>query len=212
MCAMIVVSKLAREKGAAAAALGGLVVLSALYASQMVVLFEGNNAFVTARVMSPIVLAMAGLFVFGFRAADARMRDMLALALAVALAGCVGASSSLLFEQRRLNRWDSAEANRVVARLEASPDFAPGLPLAVVGSQLRHSYSDATVWGTLKVSSLRAPWSQPGVFEEATGYRFASPSPNQAATAQTYCAGTRAWPAPDAAVVRERIAIVCLPQ
>jgi len=207
---VLAVRALAQAGGVVRAATGVGLAIASLAASQ-IVFFVAPDSFLTARLMAPVTLAIAGLVVFGWRAADLRVRSWISIALAIVFLGDLGSSASLLFEQRRLNRWELGEAERAIARLEARADFAPGMALTVVGSQWRYPFASAGSWGTLKVSSLRASWSQPGVIKEATGYQFAQPSAAASAAAARYCAQNRPWPAAEAATVLDAVAVVCLP-
>jgi hypothetical protein len=211
VCAGLALRAMAQRGGRVSAVMGALCLAGALIGSQAVFVLAAGT-YPTARLLSPIALFLAFVALFGYRAAGEEARPWLALGVVIVTLGYVGASSSLLFEQRRLNRWDHAEANRVVARLEASADFVPGMPLAVVGSQWRYGFAGVAAWGTMKVSSLRASWSQPGVIEEATGYRFAAPSAQASNAAAGYCDGRKPWPAPDSVVILDGTAVVCLAQ
>jgi hypothetical protein len=211
VCAGLALRAMAQRGGGLSAVMGALCLGGALIGSQAVFVLAAGT-YPTARLLSPIALFFAFVALFGYRAAGEEARPWLALGVVIVTLGYVGASSSLLFEQRRLNRWDHAEANRVVARLEASADFVPGMPLAVVGSQWRYGFAGVTAWGTMKVSSLRASWSQPGVIEEATGYRFAAPSAQASDAAARYCDGRKPWPAPDSVEILDGTAVVCLAQ
>jgi hypothetical protein len=210
-CATLTLGAMAQRSGGLSAVIGALCLVGALLGSQAVFVLAAGT-YPTARLMSPIALFFAFVVLFGYRASVEEARPWLALGIVIVTFGCVGASSSLLFEQRRLNRWDHAEANRIVARLEASADFVPGMPLAVVGSQWRYGFAGFAAWGTMKVSSLRASWSQPGVIEEATGYRFAAPSAEASEAAARYCNGRKPWPAPASVEILEGTAVVCLAQ
>jgi len=211
VAASVVLAVRALAQGGVVRAATGVGLAIASLAASQIVFFVAPDSFLTARLMAPVTLAIAGLVVFGWRAADLRVRSWISIALAIVFLGDLGSSASLLFEQRRLNRWELGEAERAIARLEARADFAPGMALTVVGSQWRYPFASAGSWGTLKVSSLRASWSQPGVIKEATGYQFAQPSAAASAAAARYCAQNRPWPAAEAATVLDAVAVVCLP-
>jgi hypothetical protein len=209
VCAWLTLRAMAKQSSGLSSVIGALCLVGALIGSQAVFVLAAET-YPTARLLSPIALFLAFIALFGYRATDEEARPWLALGVAIVILGYVGASSTLLFEQRRLNRWDHAEANRVVGRLETNADFVPGMPLVVVGSQWRYGFAGVGAWGTMKVSSLRASWSQPGVIEEATGYRFAAPTAQARDAGAGYCDGHKPWPAPGSVAILDGTAVVCL--
>ncbi|WP_424702291.1 hypothetical protein, partial [Escherichia coli] len=122
------------------------------------------------------------------------------------------ADASILFDQRRMNLWDHQEANRIIARLEADPAFGKVAALAVVGRRKAHPLVLSTSSVDMNTSGLGSPWSKLGLFEQATGYSFASPTDAQWQTAIDYCSHATAWPLPGSVGVIDDLAVVCLPQ
>jgi hypothetical protein len=172
----------------------------------------GGVVWLVPRLLSPIALCIAALGVVGFRHASARMRVGLVAAFTVAVVGYVGADTSILFDQRRMNLWDHQEANRIIARLEADPAFGKMTALAVVGRRKSHPLMLSTSSGDMNTSGLGSPWSKLGLFEQATGYAFASPTDAQWQTAIDYCAQGTVWPLPGSIGLVNELAIVCLPR
>ncbi len=172
----------------------------------------GDVAWPAPRLLSPIALCIAALGLAGFRSAFAGLRIGLVAAFTFIVAGYVGADASILFDQRRMNLWDHQEANRIIARLETDPGFGKVTSLAVVGRRKMHPLALATSSIDMNTSALGSPWSKLGLFEQATGYAFASPTDVQWQTAIDYCAHASVWPLPGSVGQVNELAIVCLPQ
>jgi hypothetical protein len=163
------------------------------------------------RLLSPIALCIAALGVLGLRSASAGPRLALITAFTIAVAGYIGADASILFDQRRMNLWDQQEANRIITRLEADPAFGKVTSLAVVGRRKMHPLALSTSSVDMNTSALGSPWSKLGLFEQATGYTFASPTDAQWQIAMDYCARGAIWPLPGSVGLVDDLAIVCLP-
>ncbi|MGL9617816.1 glucosyltransferase domain-containing protein [Bradyrhizobium sp. U531] len=196
-------------------------IVAALVAAQVIVLATacavvapliGGVASLAPRLLSPVALCIAALGVLGFRSAFAKLSLCLAVAFAIVVAGYVGADASILFDQRRMNLWDHQEASRIIARLEAEPAFGQVTSLAVVGRRKTHPLALRTSSVDMNTSGLGSPWSKLGLFEQATGYRFASPTDAQWQTAIDYCGHGAVWPAPGSVGLIRELAVVCLPQ
>ncbi|MBR0753860.1 glucosyltransferase domain-containing protein [Bradyrhizobium jicamae] len=200
-----------QQRKRTAALMVGLAVTAAI-ASAAIAPLIGDTAWLAPRLLSPMALCVAALGVIGFRSAVANSRLCLVAAFAIVVAGYVGADASILFDQRRMNLWDHREANRIMARLEADPAFGKATSLAVVGRRKMHPLALGTSSLDMNTSALGSPWSKLGLFEQATGYSFASPSDLQWQTAIDYCAHGTVWPQPGSVGLINELAIVCLPQ
>lgn len=170
----------------------------------------GDAASMAPRLLSPIALCVAALGLIGLRSASTRLKVYLTAAFAVVVMGYVGADASILFDQRRMNLWDHQEANRIIARLEADPAFSKATSLAVVGRRRMHPLALSTSSVDMNTSALGSPWSKLGLFEQATGYVFASPTDTQWQTATGYCAHATVWPLPGSVGLAGDLAVVCL--
>lgn len=173
---------------------------------------DADAVWLAPRLLSPIALCIAALGVIGFRSAFAKLNLGLAAAFVVVIAGYVGADASILFDQRRMNLWDHQEASRIVARLEADPAFGEVTSLAVVGRRKAHPLALGTSSIDMNTSGLGSPWSKLGLFEQATGYKFASPTDAQWQFAINYCGHATIWPRPGSVGLIRELAVVCLPQ
>jgi hypothetical protein len=194
------------------AALVAALAVGAAMACAAIAPLIGHVAWLAPRLLSPIALCIAALGVIGFRSAFAGLKPCLAAAFAIVLAGYVGADASILFDQRRMNLWDHQEASRIIARLEADPAFGEVTSLAVVGRRKAHPLALGTSSVDMNTSGLGSPWSKLGLFEQATGYRFAAPTDAQWQAAIDYCAHAPVWPLPGSVGLVDELAVVCLPQ
>ena len=102
------------------------------------------------------------------------------------------------------------EANRILARFEMSPDYPNMESLAIVGGSWAYPVRLPTTVGDMNVSVRAVSWSKLGLFDEATGYHFASPTPDQFAAAETYCSEAMPWPSPNSTAIVGSLGIVCL--
>nr|WP_283844173.1 glucosyltransferase domain-containing protein [Bradyrhizobium sp. BR 10289] len=200
-----------QRRGNVAALIAALAVAVAMACSAMAPLI-GDTAWLAPRLLSPVALCIAAIGVIGFRSAFARLNLCLGAAFGVIITGYLGADASILFDQRRMNLWDHQEASRIIARLEADPAFGEVTSLAVVGRRKAHPLPLGTSSLDMNTSGLGSPWSKLGLFEQATGYRFASPTDAQWQAAVEYCGHQTVWPRPGSVGVVHELAVVCLPQ
>jgi hypothetical protein len=200
-----------QRRGSIAALVATLAVMAAIACAAIAPLI-GDVAWLAPRLLSPIALCIAALGVIGFRSACAKLNLCLVAAFAIIIAGYVGADASILFDQRRMNLWDHQEASRIIARLEADPAFGEVTSLAVVGRRKTHPLALGTSSVDMNTSGLGSPWSKLGLFEQATGYRFASPTDAQWQAAIDYCGHGTVWPLPGSVGLVRELAVVCLPK
>ena len=200
-----------RRRDYVAALVAALAVVAATACAAIAPLI-GDTASLAPRLLSPIALCVAALGVIGFRSAFAQVNLCLVAAFVIIIAGYVGADASILFDQRRMNLWDHQEASRIIARLEADPGFGEVTSLAVVGRRKAHPLALGTSSVDMNTSGLGSPWSKLGLFEQATGYRFASPTDAQWQAAIDYCGHGAVWPLPGSVGLVRELAVVCLPK
>lgn len=91
---------------------------------------------------------------------------MLASALLLA-----GKSSSVLYDQQRLNRWDMALAQSVLAAVDERHGPAERLPLVLHNTRWAHPLEPTMPNGDLNLSAVSVDWAVDALFEEATGRR-----------------------------------------
>ncbi|WP_420971386.1 glucosyltransferase domain-containing protein [Bradyrhizobium sp. B120] len=209
LCVVLLLRRTLQRRNALAALAAALAVAAAVICATAPSLI-GDVAWLAPRLLSPIALCVAALGLIGFRSASTGLNFYLTAVFAVVVIGYVGADASILFDQRRMNLWDHQEANRIIARLEADPAFGKATSLAVVGRRKMHALALSTSSVDMNTSALGSPWSKLGLFEQATGYAFTSPTDAQWQTSVDYCAHATVWPLPGSVGLVNDLAIVCL--
>ena len=101
-------------------------------------------------------------------------------------------SASVLYDQLRLNRWDSWSASAIINDLVAR-GIGPDTKIVLVGAGWAHPASLPTLQGDLNVSALAIPWGTPGLFRETTGM----PWKVESIASSAECEGLPRWPAHD---------------
>jgi hypothetical protein len=173
----------------------------------------GDVVWLVPRTMVGICVFAAGLVMLGWRVRQGRVwHTVLGAGLVVLTIGYVGASNQILFDQWVLNRWDTQQATRILARLEVEPGYEDLHALAIIGGLPGYPSALQTMGGDMNASALAISWGKLGLIEQATGYRFASPTETELADAKAQCEGIDPWPAPGSILVRQGLGIVCLPQ
>jgi hypothetical protein len=162
------------------------------------------------RIMASAAIVWAGVFALAHHLWGPRIRRPLVALGAVVLATFVGIDNRILGDQLRLNRRDAQKANRIAMRLELAPGFSPQAPLVVVGASGPYPHSFATKTYDTNVSAFGAAWARTPILVEATGFRFAEPNEAQTAVGIAHCRRVAPYPGPEAVVVRDGVAIVCL--
>ncbi|WP_201829349.1 glucosyltransferase domain-containing protein [Microvirga zambiensis] len=170
----------------------------------------GGVIWLVPRVLSPFSVFVAGLTVIAWHGARLPAKGIIGGGICVLLISYVGASNQILFDQRRVNLWDTQQANRILAALERQPEFRRISSLAIVGGSWARSSRLRTTWGDMNISAFAASWAKLGIIEQATGYRFVQPSPKEMDSAQSYCATANVWPDAGAIKVVDTLGIVCL--
>jgi hypothetical protein len=163
------------------------------------------------RALAPISIFGAGLIMLGWRGARTPIIHMLlAGGLVILTISFIGASNRILFDQRRLNLWDMQKTNRILQRLESDPRFGEVRSLAIIGGRWSYSSTLSSAVGDMNVSALAVVWSKVGLFEQATGYRFETPTDEQVIRARAYCRDAQPWPAAQSVAVIDATGVVCL--
>lgn len=99
-------------------------------------------------------------------------------------------SSSVLYDQLRLNRWDSWSASAIINDLVAR-GIASDTKIVLVGAGWAHPAGLPTLQGDLNVSALAIPWATADLFMETTGRPWSVDS----IPSSSECQGLPAWPA-----------------
>lgn len=172
----------------------------------------GDTSWLVPRTMAVVGTFSAGLLMLGWRARSwVIWRAVLTTGIIILAVGYIGASNRILHDQRAMNRWDMAQANRILARLESEPGYEDLRTLAIIGGRVVYPVPTPTTFGDISISALMVPWSKLAVIEQATGYRFGWPTEAQVSTATEYCEAHESWPAAESVVLRNELGIVCMP-
>jgi hypothetical protein len=163
------------------------------------------------RVMSHVGIFWAGLLVIACLCFGARARKGLGVLAALILLSFIGADNRILRDQVRLNLRDTMKANRILARLEMLPGFSQVACVAIDGSEWRYPLEYSTADHDMNISAFGADWAKVAILREISGYDLkAATEPDQIAMAQALCRSVKPWPDPEAVMIRDRLAIVCL--
>jgi hypothetical protein len=119
-------------------------------------------------------------------------------------------SSRVLQDQSRLNEKDRALATRIIARIEALPEFGGARRMAIVNSRWNYPDDNIVLWGDMNTSALYSPFASALFVRELAGWTI-SPAygPADADTAQRYCREHESWPAPESVTIIGDLAVVC---
>jgi len=164
------------------------------------------------RVIAQTSVYAAGLVAMVYIFAGARLRPVLAAGVILVFFSFLGLNEQILTDQLRLNLRDIAEANRILMRIELLPGFRELKTVVVSGGSPNYPARIASAQDDMNVSALFADWSKVGLLNEATGYAFSEPSPDQKTRGRAMCKERPKWPAPESITILGTAAVVCLPE
>jgi hypothetical protein len=170
-----------------------------------------KEPWLVARVLSAASVFIGGSVLIGLLLAKSTsIRICLLLGTVVTSIGYMAADNRIFFDQRRLFNWDSALANRILARLEMLPEFEQGIQTITYVGARQHSAGPPTQAGDMNHSAAVPVYSQAPMFEQATGVRL-NRLPTMAETdlAKTLCAASAKWPDQASVRIVNRVAVVC---
>jgi len=163
------------------------------------------------RVMSHAGVFWAGVLVIAHQCLGARARQALGGLSLLLVLSFIGSSNQILNDQLRLNLRDAAQANRILARLEALPGFAGTETVAVNGATWAYPLSFPTADHDMNISAFGADWSKVAILREISGYDLKLAKDDaQKAVAAAYCRGAQPWPEPASVTIKDRLVILCL--
>jgi hypothetical protein len=170
----------------------------------------GDIVWIVPRVVSPASLFIGGLVALMMEGGNRTTKRVMTGSVLIILISYLGASNSILYDQRRINLWDAQQANRLVARLEEQPDFHKMKKLALVGGQWWRTTPLPTAVGDMNVSALAVGWAKVQLISHATGYLFQSPDLSEQASAERECEDRLLWPAVGSVFQMEELGVICL--
>jgi hypothetical protein len=125
--------------------------------------------------------------------------------------GSIGVHLCIFADQYRINAWDSAMGNRIVARIENLPRFPDVRSVHVVNSFYRYPSGPKCLQGDMNISSLGLSGLNTYVLNLISGYKWEKASAQEQHRAEGLCRLANKWPASDSVFTSENVAIVCLP-
>jgi len=173
---------------------------------------SGFNFSSNYRVIYPLSVISTGAFLLAARYLNGHPGKLLAGGLFVIYMLVVqNQKAHYLLEIKNQVEWRIAGA--IVDRLEQHQDFAPGLPLAIVGTLRNYippnfhiERPSRIVFGPLELFSH--PYSTTRIFTPLLDFRH--PTPDEMKIANGYARQHRSWPATDSVTIQQGIAIVVL--
>jgi hypothetical protein len=163
------------------------------------------------RVSPQVSLFWAGVFALAFLAATPLSRRLMLVLSSFILISFIGVNNHIFQDQLRVNLRDIAQANRIISRLEAMPDFPRIAGAVVIGGRWYYHSPLKTALGDMNISALSAEYSKIGLLNEVSGYNL-QPAPRTVTEkARAYCSTAPRWPSPQAVTVLDLFAVVCLP-
>jgi len=121
-------------------------------------------------------------------------------------------SNQIFADQLKLNAWDRMTATRLVARLEALPEFRSIRYVYVGGGLGVYPAGLRAAGGNLNVSELAVAWGKAKLLVAASGYRFLPAKREREVAGEAYCSTAPTWPDNGAIKVDGDLAIICLPK
>jgi hypothetical protein len=175
--------------------------------------FAGQVVWPVPRALWPAIIPAAAILALGWSLMPPKPRPVGALLLMLLALVFIAGSNHILSDERRINRWDMNQANRIVARLELEKDFRQATTIVIIGGDWRRTTALQTAIGDMNVAVFSVPANgvRLGLIQEATGYHFALPTPAQKSAAAEYCRSAGTWPSSDSVALIGPMAVACLP-
>ncbi|GER13295.1 glucosyltransferase domain-containing protein [Variovorax boronicumulans] len=130
--------------------------------------------------------------------------------LTLLLVSFVLISNQIFADQKRVNSWDRAEANRVIARLEQEEKFSRVEYVFVSSGSWHRSSRLNTIQGDMNISAFSPEYSRVPLLVEVSGYAFKKSSADQNMIGEKFCEKSKPWPDRGSISIVENLAIVCL--
>jgi hypothetical protein len=162
------------------------------------------------RVLSAISLFWGGIIAFTYiQASNSSMKMIVLIPAIVLLIGAIAINNTVLTEQLKVNMRDRQKACRIIARIEARPDFEKVKKLAVIGSVWGYPSAIRTAVGDMNISAFGASWSKLAILNEVSGYNFLPPDSEEYKYAEGYCSNSPKWPHENSIVIHNDLAVLC---
>jgi hypothetical protein len=163
----------------------------------------------------PRVLAQTGMFwagsiAFVYRISRGPVQRAVLASVSLIIVSFIGISNHVFKDQLRVNMRDMATANRIVARVEALPEFTSTEYVVLSGGSYAYRSPITTMQGDMNISALFAAWSKLPVLNEVSGYAFQPASAGILVKANAFCETAPKWPAAGSVARIETGAVVCM--
>ena len=157
------------------------------------------------RAVYAIGFALGVLLILAFVNSPKKIIRLFPYAGFLAAVGMSFHSSALLYDQIRLNRWDSWVASEIANQL-LRIDIDGNAQIVLVGAPWGHPIGLKTIDGDLNVSALAVPWAANHLFMETTGRKWNIGS----VASSPVCDGVHLWPNKESIVMENSKVYVCL--
>ena len=162
------------------------------------------------RVLSAASFLWAGVTTMAFSSSyTTNIRLLFYGLMTIVIFGFILVNNHIFTDQLRINMRDIQKANRIVARLEANPEFSKIRRIAIDGSKWGFPLPILTNEGDMNMSAFGASISKLSILTEVSGYDFKKATLEDEKLAAEYCKATPKWPHPDSIIFNGELAIVC---
>ncbi|MDM0017553.1 glucosyltransferase domain-containing protein [Variovorax saccharolyticus] len=138
------------------------------------------------------------------------LKRMLTVSISILVVCFVFISNQVFADQQRLNSWDKERANRIVSRLEQSPNFSEIKSIYLSDGAWGYPARLNTLQGDMNISAFAPEYSRVSLMLEASGYSFKKATGDLVSIGMAYCKNHRPWPHVDSVSVVGELAVVCL--
>lgn len=128
----------------------------------------------------------------------------------ITLVGFVLINNQILADQQKINHWDEMKANRIVSRLEMSPNFGDVKFVHIDGGTWGYPAKLRTIQGDMNISAFFPDYSKVPLLTVVSGYMFERATGTKAIIGKTYCQSSQPWPHAESIAIDNDIAIICL--
>ncbi|MBU1118311.1 glucosyltransferase domain-containing protein [Patescibacteria group bacterium] len=163
--------------------------------------------FFEPRLYAAIGLAWAAVVVSGylsFRSVFAR-KVFIALSVVVII-GFISIDNHIFIDRIRMNSFDRALSNRIVAALEQNPNSDKVERIVILG-EYEHQQP---VQSSFALDSFSKGYAKVHLLNEFTGYSFLKPNEADSEKANQACLKVSKWPNPESTMIFDDLGVVCL--
>ncbi|MBB3018713.1 hypothetical protein FHR70_001767 [Microvirga lupini] len=209
LAVLTILYAIARNRGIAMAALSSAAIIGAvLWIAGLSII--GSVVWLVPRVLSAVAVLLGGLLALGWMAGSVAVRRILTVCSIVLAFAYIASDNRILFDQWRVNQWDSRQALRIFGRFEELPEFSKLQTIILLGGRYGHTAPLPSAYKDLNLSSLAPGLAYSATFQQAIGYDLRHPTASETAAGNNYCKSAPKWPAPQSVTIIGAVGIVCL--